>query len=226
MAGLTGTQIKATYGDVVQLNNAGAGVPAALQQCQDGLGNATGIWISTTQIGVGSTGDNGLARAAAGVLQVTNGGAGKGWMQVQAGEMALASPATNATAVLAATNISTTVVAGRSYRIDGFLQLSNSTAGEGWQIDFGGGGCSATTFAVAISTISGTQTLTGTVATSLTTALTCSSVTATCYVRVTGYLKVNAGGTLTLRLAENTHSTGTVTLAAGSWIALYDTVNL
>lgn len=48
MAGLTGTKIKDTYGDCLQLNNGGAGVTGALQTIRDGLGNATSFQLSST----------------------------------------------------------------------------------------------------------------------------------------------------------------------------------
>jgi hypothetical protein len=52
------------------------------------------------------------------------------------------------------------------------------------------------------------------------------TITGIDYIVLTGFLKVNAGGTLILRAAENTTSTGTLTVAAGSWVALNDTVAL
>lgn len=48
MAGLTGTKIKDTYGDCLQLNNGGAGVTGSLQTVKDGLGNATSFQLSST----------------------------------------------------------------------------------------------------------------------------------------------------------------------------------
>lgn len=148
-----------------------------------------------------------------------------GWMQNTAGEAALNANFTNATATLAATNLSWNVQAGRSYRIFGVLQVSNSTAGEGVQIAFDGGSATATTFFAAASAI-GTVTPVAVVSTTLAGVINYSSITGTDYIIITGYLKVNAAGTLTLRAAENTHATGTLTIGAGSWIALADTVTL
>src|SRR5438105_531667 len=116
MAGLTGLQPKNTYGDLVQLNNAGAGVPATLQRVQDGLGNNTGLALSATQAGIGGT-DVGLKRIAALVAAMTDGGATNlGWL-LEAGYACLAANFTNATAVMAATNLLFNVIAGRSYQI-------------------------------------------------------------------------------------------------------------
>lgn len=149
-----------------------------------------------------------------------------GYFQNTLLEACLAAAFTNATAALTATNLSCTLVAGRSYRIEGVLQASNSTAAEGLQFDFGGGAATATTFFVAAQAV-GSVTAGTLSATSLTGAMSYTVVTGTDYVLVSGFIKVNAGGTVILRAAENSaHVTGTLTLGAGSWLAFYDTVPL
>lgn len=190
------------------------------------VGNAMQFsWSSTTNNF--DTADTGLQRAAANVVGVTAGASGKGWLQNSAGDAALASNFTNATAALASTNLSYPVLAGRSYKIQGLLIVSNSTAGEGAQFDFGGGGASATTFNVTSTVLSGGTVSAGTViATSLTGVINYTSVTGTVYLLIQGYLKVNAGGTIIFRAAENTHSTGTLTLAIGSWLSFVDVQTL
>lgn len=368
MAGLTGTQIKTTYGDVLQVGNSGSGATSSPRQLQDGLGNNTLLWVGTAGVYVGATpspsdanadfnwnpsaagklfvldttstqyavvrqqggtagtnegrlyhdgtllqilnanstnpvkfvnlrvadtgdagtvptltqvaiqagtgnagfistsnkfywvlggnrivrfdgggslngiingfqyafsnGDPGSAsadsdmhRVAAKVVAPGDGAGGAGWIQNQAGDAALAGNYTNATAGLTNTNLSFTVIAGRSYLIDGLLQVSNSTAGEGAQFDFGGGSASATTFFLEAQTV-GTNTPGTVVSTSLTGVINWSSVTSTNYIRLGGYLKVNVAGTIILRGAENTHSTGTLTVGAGSWVSLKDTATL
>jgi len=169
--------------------------------------------------------DVGILRVAANVCRISGGDSGNGWCQITAGEAALAANFTNATATMANTNISLTVIAGRAYRIEGMLQVSNSTAGDGVQLDFNGGSATATTFfaaATAVGTVvSGTLS-----STTLAGVINFTSITGTDYIAINGYILVNAGGTLILRAAENTHTTGTLTLGAGSWITLSDTVNL
>jgi hypothetical protein len=65
----------------------------------------------------------------------------------------------------------------------------------------------------------------GTVAsTSLAGVINYTVITGTDYVVLTGFLKVNAAGTLILRAAENSTALGTLTIGAGSWLALRDTV--
>lgn len=222
MAGLTGTLPKNTYGDLFYMNNSNSGVPASMSRVQDGLGNNTGLSISSTQVGIAGT-DVGFSRLAANVMNITNGSSGGGWCQFTAGEAVLASPFTNNTATLSAhnTNLSFTVISGRSYRITGCLQVSNSTAGEGAQFDFNGGGASATTFFMNASVV-GTVSAGTVVTTTLAGAVNWTSVTSTVYINLQGYLKAGSTGTFIMRGAENTTSTGTMTLGAGSWLELTD----
>jgi hypothetical protein len=192
MAGLSGLLPKNTYGDLLQAGNSGAGVPSSLQQISDGLGNLTGLRLSTTQ----------------------------GWMQ-NAFSAALASGFTDATGTLAATALSVTLLAGRSYAIQGCFQVSNSLAADGFQCSFNGGTATATTFfmsaAVVGSVVAGTV-----VSTTLAGVINWTTTTATDYILLSGYLKVNAGGTFIVKAASNTHVSGTMTLGAGSWISLTD----
>jgi hypothetical protein len=173
------------------------------------------------------TKDTGLKRVAASVVGPTDGSSsGKGWFQDTAGEAALLNAYTNATATLGNTNISPgPLIAGRSYRIDGFLIVSNSVVAEGVQFDCGGGSGTATTFAISATTGDGSTVTPGTTdSTSLTGAINYTAVTGTAYIYLRGYIKCGIAGTFILRFAENTHVTGTATLGAGSWIALYDTI--
>lgn len=207
------------------LYNAGSTVGAGFRSADCALGSAYHVtWMSGAVWYVGSP-DTGMKRAAAGVIQSSDGGSGKGWFQNYAGEASLASNFTKANATLGNTNLSVTLIAGRSYRIEGYLIVSNSTTTEGVQFDFNGGSATATTFDVAFSAVGSVTP--GTVAsTSLAGVLNYSVVTGTDRIFVKGYIKVNGGGTLILRAAENTTAIGTMTLAAGSWLAFYDTVNL
>src|SRR5216683_4795155 len=192
MGALTGHTIATSYGDVLQLGNAGAGVPAALQQIQDGLGNNSGMFLSATQIGIGGN-DTGLKRVAAGVAAMTDGGATNlAWLQ-EAGYGALAAPFTSITNALAVTNLSFTVKAGRSYQINGVLQVSNSLSTEGSQFDFAGGSASATTFFMAANNI-GTVVVGTVTSTTLAGIINYSTNTGTDYIVLIGYLKVNVAG--------------------------------
>lgn len=150
---------------------------------------------------------------------------GGGWFQNTIGEASLTAAFTDAVGTLAATNLSITVVAGRSYRIEGYLIVSNTTATDGSQFDFNGGTATATLFDIAFSNVG--SVVAGTVVGSaLNTKLNYTTNTGTDRIYVRGFLKVNAAGTLILRAATNTTVAGTMTLAAGSYLALTDTVQL
>lgn len=191
-------------------------------------GTHIGLKRSTMQIGFGSNGiteDVAFISPTAGVFTVSDGSTGTGWIQNSAGEAALESAFTRSDATLTSTNLSLTVIAGRSYRITGYLIVSNSVAAEGAKFDFDGGTATRTTFDVTFNAVGGTV-VPGTIsATALDTDLNYTSVTGTTRIFVQGYLEVNAGGTLILRASEDSTATGTMTLAAGSWLALYDTVD-
>lgn len=149
---------------------------------------------------------------------------GGNYLTNSGGEAALAMAFTDALGTLLATNLSVPVEAGASYRIDGYLIVSNSTAADGAQFDFNGGSATATTFDAALSAVG--SVVAGTVVSAaLNTKLSFTTTTGTDRIIVHGYLKVNAGGTLILQAATNTTVSGTMTLAAGSWIALWPTVN-
>ncbi len=181
---------------------------------------ASGTTLYYAASGFGTL-DCSIARLAAGVLGPDVGS----WYQNTPGEACLASPFTKNNATLGVTLLSFTVKAGRSYRMEGILQVSNTTAAEGVQIAFDGGTATATTFFMSASAVG--SVVAGTVvSTTLAGTITYTTVTGTDYVILRGFLKVNAAGTLIMRAAEATTATGTLTIGAGSWIALYDTVPL
>jgi hypothetical protein len=153
-------------------------------------------------------------------------GSGSAWFQNTGGEGTLANAFTKTNATFANTNLSYSLIAGRTYRIEGYLLISNSTAGEGGKIDFNGGGATATAMRVDVITDVGTSSPGTQSSTSLAGVINWTSISGTNVVRISGYITCGNAGTLVLRAAENSTSTGTFTLGAGSWIALSDTVNL
>lgn len=216
--GTPGTNEAQISHDGTNLNIVNEAGPQTVQFTNTGVLKAAKLQATSGEIDFQTSGTR-FGNPAAGVVTVNS------WIQNTGGEAALANPFTNATAVMANTNIQFTVIAGRSYRIEGILQVSNTTAGEGVQIDFNGGSATATTFFAAV-TSTGTVVAGTPSSTSLAGVINFTSITGTDYININGYIKVNAGGTLILRAAENTHATGTLTVGAGSWIALADTVNL
>lgn len=122
---------------------------------------------------------------------------------------------TNATATFSNTTLSNTLVAGKTYSFTVQIFATNSTAADGFKIDFNGGSATATTFIAG----SNTALLTGT-SSSLVGTFSNGTLTGTNLVTISGTIIVNAGGTFIVRAAENTHTAGTLTLSTGSSMIL------
>lgn len=165
--------------------------------------------------------DTGVSRAAAGVVTATDGSTGRGWLKNNEGDICLASDFTNATATLASTNLSVTLIAGRTYTFTGALFVSNSQSGEGVKLDFDGGSATATSF-ICQFFMGDTGGDLNTRVTAIATDATNATVTGNQVVYINGCITVNAAGTLILRAAENTHTSGTLTVSAGSWLTFRD----
>lgn len=171
--------------------------------------------------------DISLYRIVAGVVASGSGSnSGVGWIQSSAGEATLASAFTNSSGTLTNTNLSPgPLIAGRSYRIDGYLIVSNTNGADGVQFDFNGGTATMTGFDVTFSAV-GTNTPGTVSSTSLSGVLNYTLLTGTVRIWVKGTMKCNAAGTFKLRCATNTTVSGTLTLAAESYIDLADTVTM
>lgn len=198
MAGLTGLLPKNTYGDLIQANNAGAGIPAVLQGLQDGLGNTTGLSLSRT---------TGLL-----VSSLTG---------------RLTSSPTNATAVMSnLTDLGLTLVAGNKYVGQVVLFANNSTGAEGLAFDLNGGGATMTSIEFGFmgtplgATLgTGSSTALGTAVT-----VTVASTSDVAYCIAIGLVCAN-GGTLIPRFAEVSHTSGTATVKLNSYIFLQQSPN-
>lgn len=165
-------------------------------------------------------GDVGMKRAAPGVWRDTDAAGGFGWRQ-WAGESYLAVNATNATATLANTGLSVTVKSGRKYTFKCILYVSDSTAAEGVQIDFGGGSATATNFRAHVTGFDTALTVNVQV-TSLTTSASAGTFTGAGMIEVHGSLRAGSDGTFVPRFAQNTHAIGTLTLFEGSHLLTWD----
>jgi hypothetical protein len=135
--------------------------------------------------------------------------------------------ATNATATKAnLTDLTVTVLSGRKYTGRLVLFVKNSTQAEGLQIDFGGGACTFTSAQFGIASAPGATVGTAT-STAATTAVTLTDMGGTADVVVTVEFEavINAGGTLIPRVAEVSHTSGTVTVEIGSYLRLEDSPN-
>lgn len=181
------------------------------------------ITSSTTNDFVIRSGDTGVHRVAAGVLTPDLGSATAGWMQT-AGSVALAASYTNNTATFSNTNLSVTLIAGRTYSFSAALYVSNSTITEGVKIDFGGGAATATSFTAQAIISDGTTVDASTRLTALTTVASAATLTNSGVILVTGTIVVNTGGTFIIRAAENSTAAGTLTMTLGSYLTMWDTI--
>jgi len=171
----------------------------------------------------GTTDDTGIKRVAATVTGFTDGGTSNlGWYQ-WAGECFLAADATSTSATLA--NLSgctiSGLVSGRKYTFEAKLFASNSVAGEGVKIDFNGGSATSTNFIAQCEGLDSTLTI-NTQVSALNTACSAATFTGNGFIRVTGSFEPSGSGTFILRFAENSASSGTLTVKRGSSIRMYD----
>lgn len=113
--------------------------------------------------------------------------------------------------------LSVSLEAGTAYIIDAYLIFTSATSGGGYRYDFGGGSLSATSFAASEGTI------TTNVTQALTTAIASQSnpPQSPSADRVTGFILVNAAGTLIIRFAQGTSNATSTVLKAGSWLMLH-----
>lgn len=181
---------------------------------------------SSTGSAAGSP-DTGLQRAAAGVVAATNGSSGAGWLQNSAGRARLTADVTNATTTFASlTDLTLTLVAGRKYFGKLIIKCNNSTAAEGFKLDFNGGTATMTAFWAAASELVGGTTVLGTaISTSLAGVINYTTITGETVIEVNVSMVCNAAGTFIPRIAENSHAAGTLTVELGSFLLLEDSPN-
>lgn len=130
--------------------------------------------------------------------------------------------ATTTSTTMATTGLSVTLLAGKSYQFQAELFLSDSTSVDGAKIDFAGGTATATTFRAQVTAFDTALNLSSQ-PTALNTVASASTFTGAGAFEVHGYIKVNAGGTFIPEFAQAAHTTGTLTLAQGSFIRFIQT---
>lgn len=149
------------------------------------------------------------------------------WVQNTPGSAFLASAFTDATGTLAnVTGLTVTLKAGRKYHGTLTLFLSTDQAAEGVKLDFDGGTATMTAFSAGIvSNVQG-ATLGVTVSSAIATDLTATALSGNgLHVIVVSFsCVVNAGGTFIPRLAQNSHTSGTLTAAIGTCMQIDDMV--
>lgn len=132
----------------------------------------------------------------------------------------LAGDYTNETAAFTNTALSVSVTAGRSYTFIIHAFVSDSVAADGAQFDFEGSSATITNFRATCS-LADTALLFSTEVTALATDMTQATVTGAAHLECAGTIEPSGSGTLLLRAAQVAHTTGTLTIARGSflWIA-------
>ena len=174
--------------------------------------------------------DAAISRAAAKVLRSASSAGTQYWFQNTAGRFSLASDYTNATTAFdGSLGLGTiSLINGRHYDFILNLFLTESTAADGVKIDFNGGLATASTF-LAQCTLTNDTGAAVTQANATSAALaTVINATATTTTNVhlyqcMGFITPSSSNTFIIRAAQNAHSSGTLTIKAGSWIMLEDT---
>lgn len=175
-------------------------------------------------VAFGSTYDIGFKRVAAGVVGFTDGSSGTGWLQNSAGVAILDANFTSTSTTMANTNLTCTVISGRSYAFRLLLPIDNATAGDGFKCDFDGSTATMTRFLACAKSV-GTITEGVVTSAALATDFTFTSVTSTAFVIIEGSFKASGNGTFKLRAAKNSDAAGaTMTLLAGARMELNDMV--
>lgn len=209
----TNLDFSASGTGIIRMQTAGVGIP-------------TGSIYYFTSGTTANAADTSIAKSAAAVISAQNGAGGAGWFRNTAGEDALNANYTNATAGFTATNLSSTVISGRTYSFEAVLFFSDSTAADGAQFDFNGGSAAATNFiaqAFAYNNVGGALTLTNGAITALATAIQVTlAVTTQTMLVVKGSFVPSGNGTFIIRGAQTAHTTGTLTLNRGSYLNIRD----
>jgi hypothetical protein len=194
----------------------------------NGIGLTNNVFLnwSSTSNNPGVSQDVGLARAAAGVIGLTNGSSGTGWIQNSAGLARLTADVTNATTALAnLSDLTRTLQAGRKYTGRLVLCINGAATADGFKLDLNGGSATMTSvefgFASALAATVGMRT-----STALATAVTLTALgdTNEVWIEIPLTLVVNGAGTLIPRIGKNSNAGGfLLTVRTGSYVWLEDT---
>lgn len=179
------------------------------------------------QLGLGSaTPGTGLQAVAAGVLKVTDGSTGGGWLQVPPGRSRVANDVTNITITPAAiTGLSATLIAGRKYSGRLVLFINNALADDGLRLDFDGGTATMTSFRAGFEAGANVTTFGVMNSSALATDLTIDAFSGTgdSVVVVSFSLVCNVAGTFIPRIAKEADAAGaTLTVYTNSFMWLED----
>lgn len=162
-----------------------------------------------------NNGDTYLTRSAAGVLKANN------WIQ-SGGECFVASDQANATTTMASSACTiSNLVSGRKYAFICELFLSDSTSVDGAKIDFNGGTATSTNFRAQVTAFDTALNLSSQI-TSLSATATATTFSGAGAFEVHGAFEPSGNGTFIPEFSQNSHTTGTLTLARGSHCKMWD----
>jgi hypothetical protein len=166
--------------------------------------------------------DSGMARRAPSVSGFSDGNQNSnGWMQ-WSGECYTAADATNATTTMASSGCTiSNLFSGRKYTFQCELYLSDSTSVDGAKIDFNGGTATSTYFRAQVTAFDTALNLSSQL-TSLSASSSASTFSGAGAFEVHGSFEPAAGGTFIPEFAQVGHTTGTLTLARGSFCRMFD----
>lgn len=209
-----------------------SGLPNPLDAAHGGVGSST--VPSAGQVPLGNAGGTAYAPVtmsgdatitSAGAITVANGAITPA--KTTDLRARLTADVTNATATMAnLSDLSVTLVAGKKYVGRIVLKCNNSVAAEGIQLDFNGGTATTTNFwAAANQAVGGTNVAGTLISTSLAGVINFTTITGETLIVAAISLVCNAGGTFIPRVAENSHSSGTLTAELGSFLILENSPN-
>ncbi len=176
------------------------------------------VWADSQNTAFSSSADNSFnVRAIGGMVLTTPSITANSVPQLVNAATSVATDQTSASTTLASTTLSATLVSGSIYTFEITLFANDSVAANGVKVTFDGGSATATTFRCE-TMITDTALRTASQTTALSTAVTAATITGDSVVKISGFIKVNAGGTFIPQFAQNTHTSGTITLYTGSFM--------
>lgn len=185
------------------------------------------VWSASSNIAGGTSGDTGLARDGVGVLKVTDGSTGNGWVQSAGRKYKTANQTvTDSTTLTADTHLSVSLLASRKYAFR-IVYYATTVATSGIKVDLAGGSATATSFVAHIKIIGNTTDtiLAAAETTALNTSLGFTTVGDTSVkVEIDGFILVNAAGTFVPQFAQNaeTGAAESVVAKLGSHMIVLD----
>lgn len=165
--------------------------------------------------------------SATATIDATNGIVSSGLLNTKDTRVTTTDYTNATTGFTAITGLTATVVSARKYRFEAVLFASESVAAEGGKIDFNGGGAAMTSFIVTCqltNAVGAILTQTAATAVALATPMNIASFTDTNMHQYTchGGFVPSSNGTFIPRAAQNSHTSGTLTIKVNSTLSVWD----